>query len=160
MPILLPIRCEDGSCSATKNACPKVEECPADTRRCPDGSCLPKNMVCPSQMGCPQDTPYRCANGECINPRKTSCSIPICDSTIPIKCFDGSCVLTTNYCPIERKSDQKTTNIICADGTQARSYEECKPLVKCPETYVRCDMVHAEKLQKNALQEKHVLMVK
>ena len=138
-PFYLPIRCEDGSCSATKNACPKVEECPADTRRCPDGSCLPKNMVCPSQMGCPQDTPYRCANGECINPRKTSCSIPICDSTIPIKCFDGSCVLTTNYCPIERKSDQKTKNIICADGTQARSYEECKPLVKCPETYVRCD---------------------
>ena len=139
-PFNLPVKCKDGSCAASNGACPKVGDCPnADERRCEDGSCLPKKQVCPSQMGCPQDTPYRCANGECINPKKNSCSIPICDSTIPIKCFDGTCVLTSNYCPIERRSDKTTGNVICADGTQAHTYDECKPLVKCEEGSVRCD---------------------
>ena len=137
-PFYLPLKCEDGSCTDSLDNCPLVAVCSDGKRRCPDGSCLPKGVVCPSEMGCPQDSPFRCANGECINPKKNTCSIPVCDSTMPIKCFDGTCVLTKNYCPIERKIDQVSGNVICADGTQAHSYDECKPLVKCGLGQVRC----------------------
>ena len=84
------------------------------------------------------DTPFRCANGECINLRKSSCSIPTCDASIPYKCFDGTCVLTVNYCPIERKISDNG-NVICADGREAPSYDECKPLTICEEGEVRCN---------------------
>ena len=135
-PFYLPIRCEDGSCASDKESCPEKPIC-GDKKLCPDGSCLPNNVVCPSQMGCPIDTPYKCANGECINLKKNSCSIPLCDASIPIKCFDGTCVLTVNYCPVERKT-ALSGNVICADGTEAHSYDECKPLVICPEGEFRC----------------------
>ena len=137
-PFNLPIKCDDGSCASNKNECPEKPVCGKGKKLCPDGSCLMNNVVCPSMMGCPIDTPYRCANGECINLKKSSCSIPLCDTTIPIKCFDGTCVLTVNYCPTERKSSS-SGNVICADGTEAHSYDECKPLVICPEGEIRCD---------------------
>ena len=137
-PFYLPFKCDDGSCATDKISCPEKPKCEGKTRLCPDGSCLDTSKVCPSKMGCPIDTPYRCANGECINLKKHSCSIPLCDSTIPIKCFDGTCVSTVNYCPIERKT-ALSGNVICADGTEAHSYDECKPLVKCPEDYIRCN---------------------
>ena len=137
-PFNLPIKCKNATCVASQEDCEVNVKCPDNTRLCDDGSCLPNTVVCPSIMGCPSDTPFRCANGECINPKKNTCPIPICDETIPIKCFDGTCVLTINYCPIERKADSATGNVICADGTQAHSYDECKPLVKCADEKVRC----------------------
>ena len=137
-PFYLPIKCPDGSCASEEENCPIKPSCPDEFRLCPDGSCLNKTITCPSINGCPINTPFRCANGECINLKKASCSIPICDSTIPIKCFDGTCVSTINYCPVERKTAE-SGNVICADGTEAHSYEECKPLVKCKEGSVRCD---------------------
>ena len=138
-PFYLPIKCDDGSCVSEQKECPKKVICPYTnrTKLCPDGSCVGKEDVCPSIMGCPSDTPFRCANGECINLKKSSCSIPICDSSIPIKCFDGTCVLTSNYCPVERETAE-SGNVICADGTEAPSYDECKPLVPCEEDEVRC----------------------
>ena len=138
-PFNLPIKCSDGSCVSEEGECPKEVSCKLKNRPklCPDGSCVGKDDICPSVMGCPTDTPFRCANGECINLKKTSCSIPICDPTIPIKCFDGTCALTSNYCPIERKT-AASGNVICADGTEAHSYDECKPLVPCPEGEGRC----------------------
>jgi hypothetical protein len=137
-PFNLPEKCANGKCVKEKSECPKEKPtCPDDYKLCPDGSCLHNKVVCPSQNGCPTDTPFRCANGECINLKKTSCSIPICDPTIPIKCFDGTCALTVNYCPTERKT-AASGNVICADGTEAHSYEECKPLVKCGENDKRC----------------------
>ena len=138
-PFNLPIKCSDGSCVSDENECPTNVICNIGnrTKLCIDGSCVGKDDVCPSIMGCPTDTPFRCANGECINPKKTSCSIPICDPSIPIKCFDGTCVLTSNYCPTERKTAE-SGNVICADGTEAHSYDECKPLVPCPEGEERC----------------------
>ena len=54
-------------------------------------------------------------------------------SIIPIKCFDGTWVSTVNYCPIERKTSQ-SGNVICADGTEANSYDEYKPLVLCKDS--------------------------
>ena len=137
-PYNLPIKCTDGSCVETEENCPERPTCEAGKKLCPDGSCLAQNVVCPSVSGCPSDTPFRCANGECINLRKSSCSIPKCDYSTPIKCFDGTCVLTVNYCPIERKISE-TGNVLCADGTEAPSYDECKPLVRCAEGEVRCN---------------------
>ena len=136
-PFYLPIKCSDGSCAKEEKECPLSPNCDSESRLCPDGSCLNKNISCPSINGCPINTPFRCANGECINLKKTSCSIPICDSSVPVKCFDGTCVSTVNYCPIERKTAE-SGNVICADGTEAHSYDECKPLVKCNEG-VRCN---------------------
>ena len=129
-PFYLPIKCSDGTCVAEEGKCKKPK---CDGKLCPDGSCLGKDAICPSINGCPINTPFRCANGECINLKKTSCSIPICDPTIPIKCFDGTCVSTVNYCPIERKTAE-SGNVICADGTEANSYDECKPLVLCKDS--------------------------
>ena len=137
-PFNLPIKCSDGSCAEAESKCPPKPTCEAGKKLCPDGSCLPQNVVCPANTGCPIDTPFRCANGECINLRKSSCPIPTCDFSIPIKCFDGTCALTVNYCPIERKTAE-SGNVICADGTEAPSYDECKPLVTCQEGEVRCD---------------------
>ena len=137
-PFNLPIKCSDGSCAANETSCPAKPECPTGYKLCPDGSCLGNSVVCPAATGCPIDTPFRCANGECINIKKSSCSIPTCDSTIPIKCFDGTCALTTNYCPIERKISE-SGYVVCADGIEAPSYDECKPLVTCAEGEVRCD---------------------
>ena len=137
-PYYLPIKCSDGSCAENESNCPEKPTCPSGKKLCPDGSCLGQNVVCPSVMGCPIDTPYRCANGECINPKKSTCAIPYCDSSIPIKCYDGTCVLTVNYCPIERKISN-SGNVICADGFEAPSYDECKPLVTCVEGEVRCN---------------------
>ena len=131
-PFNKPARCPDGSCAEDTASCPEKPTCESGYKLCPDGSCLLNNVVCPSENGCPIDTPFKCANGECINLRKTSCAIPICDPSIPIKCFDGTCALTVNYCPIERKT-AASGNVICADGNEAPSYEECKPLVKCNE---------------------------
>ena len=137
-PFNLPIKCSDGSCAESDNKCPEKPTCESGKKLCPDGSCLAQNVVCPSIMGCPIDTPFRCANGECINLKKSTCSIPTCDYSIPIKCFDGTCALTVNYCPIERKTSD-TGYIICADGTEAPSYDECKPLITCSEGEVRCN---------------------
>ena len=137
-PFNLPIRCSDGSCAESATNCPEKPKCEAGKKLCPDGSCLGQNVVCPSEMGCPIDTPFRCANGECINLKKASCSIPTCDKNIPIKCFDGTCSLTVNYCPVERKIAE-SGNVLCADGREAPSYDECKPLVTCAEGEVRCD---------------------
>ena len=137
-PYYLPIKCSDGSCAENESKCPERPICSSGKKLCPDGSCLPQNVVCPSLMGCPIDTPFRCANGECINPKKSSCAIPYCDSSIPIKCFDGTCVLTVNYCPIERKTSE-SGNVICADGIEAPTYDECKPLVTCQEGEIRCN---------------------
>ena len=139
-PFNLPKKCIDGSCVSNEKECPKKDEVECDLNEkqlCPDGSCLNKSEICPSINGCPVDTPYRCANGECINLKKTSCSIPLCDISIPIKCFDGTCVSTINYCPVERKMTE-SGNVICADGTEAPSYDECKPLVPCGERNERC----------------------
>lgn len=69
--------------------------------------------------------------------KKNNCSIPICDANTPIKCFDGTCALTISSCPTERKLAENG-NIICADGTQATSYDECKPIVTCQRGEVRC----------------------
>ena len=137
-PFNLPIKCSDGSCAETSEKCPEKPTCETGKKLCPDGSCLAQNVVCPSETGCPSDTPFRCANGECINLKKSSCSIPICDYTIPIKCFDGTCALTVNYCPVERKITE-SGYVLCADGREAPSYDECKPLVTCEEGEVRCD---------------------
>ena len=137
-PYYLPIKCSDGSCAESESKCPEKPICSEGKKLCPDGSCLSQSVVCPSLMGCPTDTPFKCANGECINPKKTTCSIPTCDSSIPNKCFDGTCVLTVNYCPIERKISA-SGNVICADGFEAPSYEECKPLVVCGEGEIRCN---------------------
>ena len=137
-PFNLPIKCSDGSCAKSENECPEKPVCATGCKLCPDGSCLANNVVCPSEIGCPVDTPFKCANGECINKRKSSCPIPTCDPSIPIKCFDGTCALTQNYCPIERKISD-SGYVICADGTEAPSYDECKPLVKCGEGEARCD---------------------
>ena len=137
-PFNLPIKCSDGSCAESEAKCPEKPTCEEGKKLCPDGSCLPQNVVCPSLTGCPTDTPFRCANGECINIRKSSCSIPTCDFSIPIKCFDGTCALTVNYCPIERKVSE-SGNVICADGREAPSYDECKPLVSCGEGEIRCN---------------------
>ena len=137
-PYNLPIKCKDGSCVESESKCPEKPTCEAGKKLCPDGSCLAQNVVCPSENGCPVDTPFRCANGECINLRKSSCSIPTCDASIPYKCFDGTCVLTVNYCPIERKISDNG-NVICADGREAPSYDECKPLTICEEGEVRCN---------------------
>ena len=137
-PFNLPIKCSDGSCAANEANCPEKPECPTGQKLCPDGSCLGNNVVCPASNGCPVDTPFRCADGECINIKKSSCSIPKCDSSIPIKCFDGTCALTVNYCPIERKISD-SGYVICADGTEAPSYDECKPLVSCGEGEIRCN---------------------
>ena len=137
-PFYKPQKCPDGSCLRADETC-NTTKCNDTQHLCPDGSCLPLNSVCPSANGCPNDTPFRCANGECINEKKSSCSIPLCDKTIPIKCFDGTCVLTSSYCPVERKSNPETGRVICADGTEAHSYDECKPLVLCSENEVRCD---------------------
>ena len=137
-PFNLPIKCSNGTCVSDEEQCLKNIDCKnPELRLCPDGSCLNKTIICPSINGCPINTPFRCANGECINLKKTSCSIPRCDSTIPIKCFDGTCASTVNYCPVERKIAE-SGNVICADGTEAHSYDECKPLVKCNEDEERC----------------------
>ena len=44
--------------------------------------------------------------------------------------------LSINFCPEERKKSS-SVNVIYADGTEAHSYEECKPLVNC-EYEIRC----------------------
>ena len=136
-PYYAKIKCKDGSCVENEEKCPPAPVCESGKKLCPDGSCLATKTVCPSVNGCPVDTPFKCANGECINLKKNSCSIPICDPTIPIKCFDGTCVLTTSYCPVERKI-ASNGNVICADGVEKVSYDECKPLIKCEEGEVRC----------------------
>ena len=99
-------------------------------------------------MGCPKDTPYRCANGECINLNLSSCKIPICDLSIPYKCSDGLCVSSASYCSSENKK-ASSGNVICADGTEAHSYNECKPLVKCKEGEIRCENGSCRKSEKD-----------
>lgn len=139
-PYNLPVKCEneDGLCFPAGKKCSKESKCPSGKKVCPDGSCLSKNVVCPSVNGCPSDTPFRCADGSCINPKKMSCSIPKCDPSIPVKCFDGTCVKTISYCPTERKT-AASGFVLCANGQEANSYDECKPLTICEEGQTRCD---------------------
>ena len=136
-PFYSPNKCQDGSCVENIEECPKAPSCEKDEKLCDDGSCVPIKSVCPSINGCPVDTPFKCANGECINLKKGNCSIPICDASAPIKCFDGSCVKTTSYCPTQRKIAENG-NVICADGREAVSYDECKPIVVCQKGEQRC----------------------
>ena len=135
-PFNLPQKCSNGTCVSEDAKC-ETYKCPTGKKLCPDGSCLDKKVVCPSINGCPSDTPFRCADGSCVNLKKTSCTIPICDATIPIKCFDGTCVETSSYCPTERKTSESGL-VICANGQEANSYDECKPLSVCEEGEVRC----------------------
>lgn len=137
-PFNLPFKCSnDGACVKNEKDCNKEIKCETPKKSCPDGSCLAKNVVCPSVNGCPVDTPFRCADGSCVNLKKNSCPIPKCDPSIPIKCFDGTCVKTISYCPTERKTAASGL-VLCANGQEANSYDECKPLTICEEGQTRC----------------------
>ena len=139
-PFNKPYKCEDGLCVKDENSCPSSSEiiCESDSRLCPDGSCLPISTTCPEANGCPTDTPRKCADGSCIDPKKGTCPIPSCPSETPIRCTDGTCVTTSSNCPNTIKTTTSEGLILCADGTEAYTFEECKPLLYCSSNQERC----------------------
>ena len=140
-PFNKPNKCKDGSCVADTTTCPNFSEsdCPVDTHLCEDGSCLPKGTTCPEANGCPVDTPRKCADGTCIDPKKATCPIPTCPSDTPIRCLDGTCATTTSNCPNTIKTTTSEGLVHCADGVEAYTFEECKPLLSCSANQVRCN---------------------
>ncbi|MGL4948010.1 MAG: hypothetical protein ACRC42_01320, partial [Mycoplasma sp.] len=138
-PFNKPFKCLDGKCVDDKENCVKEVNCDTNTRLCPDGSCLPFSIICPLQNGCSIDTPRKCANGTCIDPKKAVCPIPICPEETPIRCIDGSCAITNSNCPNSVKSSTINGWIVCADGTEMKYSEECKPILNCLPDQVRCD---------------------
>jgi len=95
---------------------------------------------------CPISYPKRCADGTCVEAYKT-CRIAKCPNTHPIKCLDGLCVETTSSCKksfslsdFDQCVDEKDSKftIPCADGRCTKSSGECRPVLPCPEEYVRC----------------------
>lgn len=133
-PFNKPYKCKNGACVDNQTICYEQEYNVNDT--CPDGSI---QSVCPLANGCPVDNPLLCANGECINPKKANCSIPSCPSETPYRCTDGKCVLSSSYCPLVNSVRNEHNLLYCANGREANNFEECKILIPCPDSYVRCD---------------------
>jgi fibro-slime domain-containing protein len=98
-----PLRCSDGSCSAS--SCPTVNACidPA-TVRCADGSCRPSSQ-CPAVFGCPLSTALYCAStAQCVASTTVTASCAVTTSNAQVfsktvgmvKAASSSLACTTN----------------------------------------------------------------
>jgi hypothetical protein len=131
-PFNKPYKCKNGACVSEKNECEDLTiEIPNNKKLCPDGSIISQKGICPLENGCPSDTPMLCGDGQCINPKTSNCSIPTCPSEAPYRCLDGKCVFTSAYCPPVNSTKNNFGYLTCADGKEAKSFEECRLLMPC-----------------------------
>jgi fibro-slime domain-containing protein len=140
-PSTSPVKCQDGSCAASTNACPSPNGCPKSTPfRCNNGTCVADSNYCKSPTALQSCPLFKCANGACAaNPSNCTTSTG-CPVTRPHRCGDGTCRKYASHalsipsraadaCPLSLTCDD--SEVRCADGSCAPYTSLCPAFVPC-----------------------------